>query len=64
MFTSTLEGLLHPRHNQSGVVFACVADSTHPVEYWKHHVQLLLLLLLGHVARRVAQLGEEAAQMH
>lgn len=37
---------------------------THPVKYGKHHIELLLLLLLGHVARRVAQLGEEAAQVH
>lgn len=42
----------------------CPVDLTHPVEYWEHHVELLLLLLLGHVARRVAQLGEEAAQVH
>lgn len=37
---------------------------THPVKYGQHHVELLLLLLLGHVARRVAQLGEQAAQVH
>lgn len=39
-------------------------DLTHPVKYRKHHVELLLLLLLGHVTRRVAQLGEEASQVH
>lgn len=37
---------------------------THPVKYGQHHVELLLLLLLGHVARWVAQLGEQAAQVH
>ena len=37
---------------------------TYPVKYGKHHVELLLLLLLGHVARRVAQLGEKASQVH
>lgn len=39
-------------------------DGTYPVKNRKHHVELLLLLLLGHVARRVAQLGEEAPQVH
>lgn len=38
--------------------------ATYPVKHRKHHVELLLLLLLGHVTRRVAQLGEEAPQVH
>lgn len=37
---------------------------TYPVKYRKHHVELLLLFLLGHVAWRVAQFGEEASQVH
>lgn len=37
---------------------------TYPVKYGKHHIELLLLLLLGHVARRVAQFREEASQVH
>lgn len=37
---------------------------SHPVENRQHHVELLLLLLLCHVARRVAELREEAAQVH
>lgn len=38
--------------------------ATYPVKYGKHHVELLLLLLLGHVARGVAQFREEASQVH
>lgn len=37
---------------------------TYPVKYRKHHVELFLLLLLGHVARWMAQLWEEASQVH
>lgn len=36
----------------------------YPVKDGQHHVELLLLLLLSHVTRRVAQLREEAAQVH
>lgn len=36
----------------------------HPVKDGQHHVEFLLLLFLGHVTRWVAQLGEEAAQVH
>lgn len=38
--------------------------SKDPIKHWQHHVQLLLLLLLSHVPGRVAQLGEETAQVH
>lgn len=42
----------------------CVGGTTYPVKDGQHHVELLLLLLLGHVTRGVAQLGEEAPQVH
>lgn len=42
----------------------CSAGWTHPVEHGQHHVQLLFLLFLGHVPRRMAQLAEEAAEVH
>lgn len=38
--------------------------ATYPVKHRKHHVELLLLLLLCHVTRRVAQFWEKAAQVH
>lgn len=38
--------------------------ATYPVKYRKHHVELLLLLLLSHVAWRVAQFREQASQVH
>lgn len=37
---------------------------TYPVEDGQHHVELLLLLLLRHVSGRMAEFGEEAAQVH
>ncbi len=37
---------------------------SHPVENRQHHVELLLLLFLCHVARWVAELREETAQVH
>lgn len=42
----------------------CLAAWTHPVKHWQHHVQLLLLFLLSHVPRRMAQLSEEPAEVH
>lgn len=40
------------------------ARETYPVKHGEHHVELLLLLLLRHVARRVTEFGEEAPQVH
>lgn len=49
---------------QDHTVYGNDQVTTHPVKHRQHHVELLLLLLLGHVARRVAQLGEQAPQVH
>lgn len=40
------------------------ASWTHPVKHRQHHVQLFFLLFLGHVSWRMAQLGEEPAEVH
>lgn len=61
--------LLYLGTSYSAAIFRShlIAYSTffaHPVKDGQHHVELLLLLLLGHVTRRVAQLREETAQVH
>lgn len=37
---------------------------TYPVKDGQHHVEFLLLLLLSHVTRGMAQFREEATEMH
>lgn len=48
----------------SSYILTSSTNVTYPVEYRKHHIELLLLLLLGHVARRVTEFREQASQMH
>lgn len=55
---------LHPYFNCILALSINNLGNPHPVEDGQHHVQLLLLLLLGHVSGRMAEFGEEAAQVH
>ncbi len=51
-------------HYDDAVSLCKQPSLSHPVENRQHHVELLLLLFLCHVARWVAELREETAQVH